>query len=113
VHLVALQFTSGRVDMATLETTQPADFAAGCVLVHRLALRCISEDDGTRTRNHRIDSPPLPGIGSPKSFPARMGAQSHFVSLLVEFDPDAGINCCRGRGRLERDLGEAPGVFPG
>ena len=36
-----------------LETTRP-----GAVL-HRAASTCISEGDGTRTRNHRIDSPVL------------------------------------------------------
>jgi hypothetical protein len=37
---------------ATPETTKPgAD-------LHRAASTCISEGDGTRTRNHRIDSPP-------------------------------------------------------
>ena len=33
------------------------------------------------------------GIGSLKSFLARTGARSHFVSVLFPFDPAAGINC--------------------
>ena len=52
-------------------------------------------------------------IGSPKSLPARMGARSHFVSLLVEFDPVAGLNWCLGRGRVGQDLGEVLEAFPG
>ncbi len=35
------------------ETTQPLVFSRGC---HRLTLIVFSERDGTRTRNHRIDS---------------------------------------------------------
>jgi hypothetical protein len=38
------------------ETTQPLAGARGC---HRLTSTFISERDGTRTRNHRIDSPVL------------------------------------------------------
>ena len=38
----------------TLETQQPGTFP------HQVASVCSSEGDGTRTRNHRIDSPPLP-----------------------------------------------------
>jgi hypothetical protein len=51
------------------------------------------------------------GIGSLKSLSARTGARSHFVSLRVPFDPAAGINCCRGRGRMRMDFGEVPGAF--
>ena len=56
-----------------------------------------------------------PGLctASAKSFSARMGARSHFVSLLVEFDPVAGLNWCLGRGRVGQDLGEVLEAFPG
>jgi len=39
-----------------VETLQPAAIAAGCDEMHSDS---FSEDDGTRTRNHRIDSPVL------------------------------------------------------
>jgi hypothetical protein len=38
------------------ETTQPLDFSRGW---HQRTLIVINERDGTRTRNHRIDSPVL------------------------------------------------------
>jgi len=43
----------GGGESGDLETLQPAVFAAGC---DEMQSDSFSEDDGTRTRNHRIDS---------------------------------------------------------
>jgi hypothetical protein len=45
--------TTGPVNPQPLETQQPGTIS------HQVASVCVSEGDGTRTRNHRIDSPVL------------------------------------------------------
>jgi hypothetical protein len=45
--------TTGLANPQPLETQQPGTFP------HQVASVCVSEGDGTRTRNHRIDSPVL------------------------------------------------------
>src|SRR5262245_54438940 len=63
--------------------SQPLEMQGAGACLHRPASRCISEDDGTRTRNHRIDSLPTvacetPDISgdSPSSVP-RVAHQLH------------------------------------
>jgi integrase len=56
VLFAARLFRSGDVGEGDAEMPQPAGNAAGCSDLQRDS---SSEDDGTRTRNHRIDSPVL------------------------------------------------------
>jgi hypothetical protein len=92
---------------ATRKTTWsgPLGHAFDLLPVERSVLVCITLlDQGVH---------PLRGIASAKSFSARMEARSHAMRPIVEFDPVAGINCCRGRGRMRMDLDEVPGAFAG
>ena len=56
-HQSALKYTLGVVGGKTDELTQPLEMQGAGASQHRPASGSISEDDGTRTRNHRIDSP--------------------------------------------------------
>jgi integrase len=56
-HQSAPQHTSGMIGGGQGESTQALEMEGAGASQHRPALLCISEGDGTRTRNHRIDSP--------------------------------------------------------
>ena len=58
-HLLASNGIRPTICPARDDLTQPLEMKGAGAVLHRPASVCISEDDGTRTRNHRIDSPVL------------------------------------------------------
>jgi hypothetical protein len=56
-HQSALMYTSDSLDVVPSESTQTHEMKRAGASLHRPASIGMSEDDGTRTRNHRIDSP--------------------------------------------------------
>ncbi len=58
-HQSALKYTLGVIGGDEAESTQPLEKKGAGASQHRPAPIGISEGDGTRTRNHRIDSPVL------------------------------------------------------
>ena len=59
LHSSALSFTSDDDGKASDESPQVLEMKQPDAVLHQVASVCSSEDDGTRTRNHRIDSPVL------------------------------------------------------
>jgi hypothetical protein len=58
-HQTASSFTLRVVGEDPTDSTQPLEMTGAGASLHRPASTSTSEDDGTRTRNHRIDSPVL------------------------------------------------------
>jgi integrase len=58
-HQSARMYTSDDFGVVADESTQPHETKRAGASLHRPASNSISEDDGIRTRNHRIDSPVL------------------------------------------------------
>ena len=58
-HRTALKYTLGIFDGTSGNTTESLEMKQTGAVLHRSAVSCISEGDGTRTRNLRIDSPVL------------------------------------------------------
>ena len=58
-HFSAFISTFSADKVTCPDSTQPLEKKGAGADLHRPASVCISEDDGTRTRNHRIDSPVL------------------------------------------------------
>ncbi len=59
LHRDALKYTMGTVERLSDDSPQPVEMKGAGACLHRPASVCMSEGDGTRTRNHRIDSPVL------------------------------------------------------
>jgi hypothetical protein len=59
-HFSASNRTRSAVCDTPAGSTQPLETTGAGADLHRPASICISEGDGTRTRNHRIDSPKTP-----------------------------------------------------
>jgi len=59
LHRTAPKYTTERFETDADNSPQTLEMQGAGASQHRPASNCISEDDGTRTRNHRIDSPVL------------------------------------------------------
>jgi len=60
VHFNAPTFTSEQKNKTPIGLTQPLEIKGAGAFLHRPASNHINEDDGSRTRNHRIDSHEIP-----------------------------------------------------
>jgi integrase len=59
LHQTAPEYTEGTIGRELSEASEVLEKQGAGTFRHRPASFCSSEDDGTRTRNHRIDSPVL------------------------------------------------------
>ena len=59
LHRTALKYTLGIFDETSGGSAESLEMKQTGAVLHRSAVNCISEGDGTRTRNLRIDSPIL------------------------------------------------------